>query len=761
MPKNRRLFICLSIILLGTVTILLAPLTVSCGLRLWIWWEARGQGLSVELGEIDAPFLRPVILHRLRIASARNAAWRAELRVAQAIVDLNLTTILTGATGRDIRSLSIEGLRAEIHHTAGGDTRSQFDWTTLQKLLPSRFQVTGFDLRIENDAGLVLLRNASFSASEIEAGRCDAREFTIASPWFRQTFSNLRGATKWQDNRLTLGGIALSHGLDLQSMAADLSHLSRQRADLQFDLDAFGGKIRASISNEWRSGHSNWNIAGAASDISLAQTSEAIGFTDRLGGSLHACKFTFRGDPHDVTHATASIWTELAGLSWHNRTAEVIMLGAVLYNRQIQLQQFYVKQHENQFTLSGEGSLQLKPPDWLSPDFRGDISGAISDLGDFASLFGAEPGDFAGKIAVNGTMGTRNRKIGGHLTATGNSLSIFKTQIDNFTANLSLKGSQLEIEQIDVSRKQDWLHAEGRIDLGTVHNYSGSLSADLSNLSDYLQIFGATDPADSSPVSARMQFAIDSNVWSGVATVTTAHSQPIVFGAVSLPIWIGEDWSQFSMRPLHISLGCSSLSLDESLRWLGLGIFHSGILSGAVDISGTLQRPNINGEMQLIDAKTNNERLGFDEISGRARFSGSHGLIDFLRVANKAANLSFSGDLDATNIDNVTITLSSNLPMFDATSYPLSCVSRMTAAPMETALAPPISGIVFCGGLVTDNWTITLQPTAHELLEPTPIAARTIPFCLGAWPDGKTLTLGVYSPPPSPVAKPRKRTKHH
>src|SRR5712692_10038141 len=140
--------------------------------------------------------------------------------------------------------------------------------------------------------------------------------------------------------------------------------------------------------------------------------------------------------------------------------------------------------------MSGEGSLPSKSSDWLSPDFRGDISGSITELGQFARLFGAEPGDFAGAIAIDGAMNTRDRKIGGHLTATGNSLSIFNKQIDNFTAKLNLKASELQVEQLDLKRKQDWLHAEGKIDIGSAHNYSGSLSADINNLSDYLSIFG-------------------------------------------------------------------------------------------------------------------------------------------------------------------------------------------------------------------------------------------------------------------------------
>src|SRR5262249_36505218 len=156
------------------------------------------------------------------------------------------------------------------------------------------------------------------------------------SPWLRQTFSQLRGATKWQDSRLTLGGISLARGLDLQSLTIDLSRLAKEQANLQFDLDVLGGKIRANISNAWAGQHSTWNVAGTAPGISLEQTSDAFGFTDRLGGSLRACNFTFRGDPRDPLSGTASIWTELNGLSWHNRAADLIMLGAIFYNRHIQ-----------------------------------------------------------------------------------------------------------------------------------------------------------------------------------------------------------------------------------------------------------------------------------------------------------------------------------------------------------------------------------------------------------------------------------------
>src|SRR5260370_8943417 len=145
-------------------------------------------------------------------------------------------------------------------------------------------------------------------------------------------------------------------------------------------------------------------MAGSATDISLAQTSEALGFTDRVDGLLHACNFSFRGNPGEPARATASLWTELTGLTWRDRTAEAIMLGAALYNRQIQLQQLYIKQKTNQLTLSGEASFPSNSSDWLNPDFRGDISASINHLGDFASLFRPAPGAFPGQLPIKRPM---------------------------------------------------------------------------------------------------------------------------------------------------------------------------------------------------------------------------------------------------------------------------------------------------------------------------------------------------------------------
>lgn len=486
--KKRFLLGAVILLIAGLLAVCFSPFAVSNGLRLWMAWKARHENLTVKIDKIEAPFLRPVVIQGFRVTSAPDAAFRIDISVTRATLSLNFSSMFLRTRGRAIQTLSAEGLHVELHRQHPGTTISERGWKTLQKILPANLVLDQLDLRWEDGRTVVLLRGVSLSAREIEAGRFTASQVMVSSPWLRQTFSNLRGATNWQDDRLIIAGLSLNRGLDLQSLKTDLSHLGSQHLGLDFDLDAFGGKIRASISNEWSAEHSNWNVAGYAAGISLAQTSEAFGLADHAEGLVHACQFTFRGDPRDPTHATASLWTELTGLKWRARAAETIMLGAAFYNRQIQLQQLYVKQSKNQLTLSGEAAFPSGAFDWFNPDFRGDISASIGSLGDFVSLFGANPKNFRGEIAINGTMNARDRKIGGHLTATGKSLSIFQVPVDALAARFNLKASEFEVEQLELHRGNDAARAQGKFDTAHDHDYSGKGTISVRNIGDYVAL---------------------------------------------------------------------------------------------------------------------------------------------------------------------------------------------------------------------------------------------------------------------------------
>ena len=768
MPLKNRFFL---ISLLACLALLLAvwftPFAVSHGVRSWIWWRARQEGLSVNIDKIDAPFLRPVAIHQLRLKSEHDDALRVDLTITDVTFDLDFKHILLHRRGRAIRNLSIRELRGEVRRsnpTVRAITRR--GWATLHRLLPENLTVADSEVRIENGPTTVLLRNGFLSANQTEAGRFSAAEVMIASPWFHQTFSQLRGATHWEAGHLTIAGITLTHGLDLQSATADLSRLGNQRLGLQFDADVFGGKIRGNISHEWRSQQSNWKIAGGATDISLEQTSEAFGFADRVSGLLHAGNFTFRGNLAEPDRVTASLWSELTGLTWRNRTAEAIMLGAALYNRRIQLQQLYIKQQANQFTLSGEAAFPSTASGWLSPDFRGNISASIDQLGDFAALFGANAGDFAGKITIDGAMDTRDRKFGGHLMVEGASLTFFKTAIDNLSAKLNLKPNELEIEQLAMTRKNDSLSGQGKIDLSHERNYSGTLEARLNDLLDYLSVPRRV-AEKVSPIPADIQATIDSSNWDVRGVIHMPNSSPMSFTA-NFPLPVGTDWNAFQLSPMNITLNFPSIFLAKAPQLFHSQMFSDGILSGNISLSETLQHPHIDGDIQLTNGKLSGDgggSINLTEASGRIVFGGNRASIEFLNVATRDTDLSLRGEIDFQNTNNVTLRIDGAMPIFDLTPHSTDCMSKIEFAAVPFTLAPAVAELQFCGALFQSNWTISLKERAIAQSSDTPDpngVTREFPLCFsGSSLEKGTLLLGALPRPGAQAAAtplPKKRT---
>ena len=765
--KSRFLLASLFLLLVALLALWFTPFAVSHGVRWWIWWRARQEGFIVNIDKIDAPFLRQVAIRQLRLRNAHDDTLRIDLTITDATFDLNFKHILLHRRGRAIRNLSIRELHGELRRsnpTVRAMTRR--GWATLHRMLPEDLTVADSEVRIENGPTLVLLRNGFLSANQTEAGRFSAAEVMIASPWFHQTFSQLRGATHWEADRLTIAGLTLTHGLDLQSATADLSRLGNQRVGLQFDADAFGGKIRGNISHEWRSQHSNWKIAGGATDISLEQTSEAFGFADRVSGLLHAGNFTFRGNLAEPDLVTASLWSELTGLTWRNRTAEAIMLGAALYNRRIQLQQLYIKQQANQFTLSGEAAFPSSVSGWLSPDFRGNISASIDQLGDFAALFGANAGDFAGKITIDGAMDTRDRKFGGHLMVEGTSLTFFKTAIDNLSAKLNLKATDLEIEQLAMTRKNDSLSGQGKIDLSHEHNYSGTLEARLNNLLDYLSIpRGAAEKGN--PVPADVQATIDSSKWDVRGVIHTPNSSPMSFTA-NFPLRIGTDWNAFRISPLNITLNFPSLFLAKTPQLFHPQIFSDGILSGNISLSETLQHPHIDGDIQLMNGKLSGDAGGsinLTEASGRIVFGGNRASIEFLNVATKNTDLSLRGEIDFQDTNDVTVRIDGAMPIFDLTPHQIDCMNKIELASVPFTLAPAVAELQFRGALFQPNWTIGLKERtiaeSSDIPDPDGVT-REFPLCFSGNPlERATLLLGSLPRPeahPAATPQPKKRT---
>ena len=483
--KRFLLISCASLLVAGVLGIFLTPLLVAAGLRLWIARTARQDGLRIEFAKVEAPLWRPVVLHKLQIASQADAPFRVMIEAARVELALDFAALFNRSRGRFLRSLTGEAIGVDIRRNLQPNPAPQrFSWRILEDILADNFKLSEVQLHVENGETVVDLHNGMLSGAQIEAGVFSASDITVESPWLRKSFSQLRGATSWHEKRLTVGALTLTRGLDLDAMTIDLSRIGESRLGLEMALDAFGGKLRAHISSE-DGDKRTWDVAGAASEVSLAQMSDALDLTDRASGSLHACKFTFRGEATNLREATATIWAEVTGLTWRDRTADTIMIGASLYNRQVQVQQLFVKQRNNQFNLGGESALPQTWSDWLNPDFRGYISASIKDLGDFARLFGARAPDFAGEIDIGGNVTARERKLAGQLSVSGSSLILFRAPFESLSVDLILKESRLEIENLELLRKSDSFRGQATLDLAGDRNYTFTFTSSFADIADY------------------------------------------------------------------------------------------------------------------------------------------------------------------------------------------------------------------------------------------------------------------------------------
>src|SRR5882762_1298470 len=133
--KNRIFLIILVIVIVALAAVLLAPIAISNGVRLWVWWFARQEGFVATIDKIEAPFLRPIVIHEFHLKSSRDDALRVDITAMDARVTLNLKHILLRVGGRDIRNVSVRELRAEIHRTNPNvRALNERAWATLHRL---------------------------------------------------------------------------------------------------------------------------------------------------------------------------------------------------------------------------------------------------------------------------------------------------------------------------------------------------------------------------------------------------------------------------------------------------------------------------------------------------------------------------------------------------------------------------------------------------------------------------------------------------
>lgn len=482
--RKRLLVLVLILVVAAGLTALLAPFAVARGVAAWLWWAARRENVTVEFAGIDAPFLRPVTIERLRIAPGSGKGRAISLQAERVTLDLNFRGWLFTKRARFLHSVAVEHLNGSVRQGAahGGE---QLDWENLARLLPNQFRITHADFDVVTAATSFAFRDLSLSARDIESGRFFARQVSVSSPILRQSFKGLRGATSWENNRLTIAGVSLVPGLDLEVFTIDLSHLTNRRIGLESTVDAFGGVLRASFQGQGGGPKFVVELAGSAANVSLAQVSAAAGFLEPLTGSVRASQFTFRGNPGEFLDATASFWIEVSDFAWRARRGDHLVFGATYYDRRFQVEQLYVQQRPNELTVNGELLWPKQRTHWTGWQFRGQLNATIPDADAFAQLFGAAPGDFSGALAASGELDSIDPSAHGKLDFRGNGVRFRGVSLDSLGGEIQLEGSEANLVKLEIRHGDDFLRAHGTANLAAPHRYAGRLTGAINDLGAY------------------------------------------------------------------------------------------------------------------------------------------------------------------------------------------------------------------------------------------------------------------------------------
>jgi hypothetical protein len=489
--RRRLLVLFLVAVILAILDVAFAPLLVAKGVRLWLQWAAKQEHLTVEIGNVEAPFLQPVVIRDLRVRSAPGAPPQVSLEVGQVVADLNFRSLIFSQRSTFLRSLQLDRFAGSVSFGAGKTSIGSGNWRLLSHFVPEGFRIDHGNFDLTTPDLVLRFRQAMVAASAIESGKFLAREITVQSSIVRQTFHDLRGATSWENSRLTIAGIPLVRGLDLETLTLDLSHLARKRVGIDTQVDAYGGVLRTSF--QIKAGPKPvMDFAASASNVSLAQFASAVGFVEPISGSLRAAKFTFRGNPGLFLDGTASVWMELTNFSWREHQADNVMLGATYYDRRLEVDQLYIHQRENQVTINGELLGSRQGTSWMDLPFRGQINATVPDLNGFAQLFGATTGDFAGALIAEGEIESLAPEARGRLNVRGNGVSFRGVMLDSLGASLRLRGTEVNIERMEARHGQDFLRAEGDFDLHSPHRFAGRLTGAINALEAYKPLLPAS-----------------------------------------------------------------------------------------------------------------------------------------------------------------------------------------------------------------------------------------------------------------------------
>jgi hypothetical protein len=464
-----------------------------------IQFGAWRHGATVTIERIDGSLWEPVVLGHSLWTFEGEAGGVTRMEIAQTEVELSWKHLFRRNGERWVQKLLFTGIDGKTQipmGSPGPDTAPAASWTDQLRIprshwvpTPAAIEARRIDFVFQCDGDYVRLEGANFSASSTESGEVAIDKVTIKQPWLNRSFRNVRGKTALQGEKIALANVVLEPGVEIRSLNAVASELAVGQLDLDGDVGAFDGALRFEAATKPGADGLMFEASGTFGQINIAKLSSFLGLSDAAGGTIKDGKFTFRGPRRDMARAQASLRFDAVNFQWETRQWDSLALGVVIMDRRLQVPQLNLRQGKNELRLNGELTLPGPDEKWWQGDFSANVDAKIENLTELSALLLPEFKYAAGQAQIEGSVRGRGEEFNGQLLVSGSRLTWRNAPIETLHAAVKLNGKEVQIANVELINRDDYLRGRGLVRLTSPPVYWGELRLAVDDLANYAAFF--------------------------------------------------------------------------------------------------------------------------------------------------------------------------------------------------------------------------------------------------------------------------------
>ncbi len=326
--------------------------------------------------------------------------------------------------------------------------------------------------------------NAAADFQEDRGGTLTAEWAEVNAGGIHTRIGPLNAVTQWGRGTASLSDFTLRPDMKVNLFEARFTQL--EGITLTLDANVFGGTLGGQITFIGYRGLPGIDTTVTARNVALAPLCELLNFAPAATGTLAEGGYSFRGIPERAFEARSSGRVLLKDLMWQGRSCDTLEAAASYENEVLRVKRFSIARQQS--SLEGEGELTTTAGqfDAEKGDFLVNLRGR-AEGGDLAEWFGLPREDAAGWVSVLGAVSRKSGVLDGTASIETGEASFRGLMVDRSRAEaVVFRDGKATISSVEIQSGTDTVRGSGEVALQKPFTYSGTLRADLGEISPFL-----------------------------------------------------------------------------------------------------------------------------------------------------------------------------------------------------------------------------------------------------------------------------------